>query len=95
MGYEYNIRFKVDNTKDLAELLKACPHFETLSRIQNKLQYIYREANNTGQMPNGVAEIETDGIYFCDYGGGEEALKNIIFRVALCYKNLELIDHSD
>ena len=95
MGYEYNINFDIDESDEVESLLKSLPHFEKTFIFENRKQYIYRLPSNSGEMPNGIAEIEKNSIYFCDYGGGNDVLKEIIFRIGLCYGKLEVKDHNE
>ena len=95
MGYEYNVKFEIDRSDEIEELLKSLPYFQKTDVFQNRLQFLYRSPKNSGRMPSAVAEIESDSIYFCDYGGGSEVLKELIYRVGLSYKKLEVIDHND
>ena len=95
MGCEYNINFKMDDTQEVSELLKALPYFLEVKSFQNRNQYIFRTSGNSGALPSGLAEIDANGIYFCDYGEGRDILRELIFRVGLSYKKLEVIDHSE
>lgn len=93
MGYEYTVNFATDT--EVYDLLKSLPYFESIQRFQGREQFIYRLPENQGQLPSGLAEVQDGGVYFCDYGGGNEILKELIFRVGLGYKKLEVIDHSE
>ena len=95
MGCDYNINFKIGDIQEVSELLKALPHFLEAKPFQNRDQYLYRTPENSGVLPSGLAEIEVNGVYFCDYGEGREILKELIFRLGLNYKKIEVIDHSE
>lgn len=95
MGYEYHVKFKIEKNDEVEELLKSLPYFQKTKFFQGRTQFIYRTPENSGEMPSGYAEIESNRIYFCDCGGSNEVLKELIFRVGISYKKLEVIDHSD
>ena len=95
MGYEYTLYFEIDDPKDVAELLTSLPFFSEVKSFENKDQYLYRSPESSGTLPNGLAQIEPGGVYFCDYGEGQVILQALVFRVSLSYGKLELIDHSD
>lgn len=95
MGCEYTIKFSKPDIKEVQALLKTLPYFQKIILQQGTNQYLFRTPENTGPLPSGLAEIHPSGIYFCDYGEGQEVLKEMIFRLALNYKNLEVIDHNE
>lgn len=96
MGCEYSLNFSENDTSEIAALLKALPYFQCIQTVESRGQYIFRTPGNSGPLPSGLAEISPPfGIYFCDYGEGQEILKELIFRVAMSYKNLTVIDHSE
>lgn len=96
MGYEYTIKCSVGDPSELRDLLKSLPHYERTDRQGERNQaYLYRRADNDGQLPNALIEIISEGLYFCDYGGGEEILKELLFRLALGGGAIELIDQND
>ena len=95
MGYEYTLNFEIDDPKDVAALLMSLPFFSEVKSLENKDQFFYRSPENSGSLPNGLAQIEPRGVYFCDYGEGQAILQTLVFRVSLSYGKLELIDHSD
>ena len=95
MGYEYTIKFEIDAVEEVEELLKALAHFQGVKLLENRKQFYYRSPNNSGQLPNGLAEIQEHGVYFCDYGEGAEILKELVFRIGLGYKTLEVIDFNE
>lgn len=95
MGYEYTLNFEIDDPKDVVELLTSLPFFSEVKIFEAKEQYYYRLPENSESLPNGLAQIEPHGVYFCDYGEGQTILQALVFRVSLGYGTLELIDHSD
>lgn len=96
MGCEYSLNFSENDAGEIAALLKTLPYFKHIETVENRDQYIFRTPGNSGPLPSGLAEISpSSGIYFCDYGEGQEILKELIFRVAMSYDNLAVIDHSE
>lgn len=96
MGYEYSVKYLGVEEPEIAEILLCLPHIDLSDRSRaNKKAFHYRVATNTGQLPNAYIEIMSDGLYFCDYGEGQDILRDLVFRIALCGGKVQLIDHND
>jgi len=76
--------------------LEMIENSAALDEVEVKANLFKRSAESPVSLQNlGIAEIEKNSIYFCDYGGGSDVLKEIIFRIGLCYGKLEVKDHNE
>ncbi len=89
MGIEHKILFEGATSIDLDRLLRAESSF-----VEFKPQYGSYEFRSKGSskdsMPDAEARIETNGLYFCDYGGeGSRILANLINTLSAHYGKIE------
>ena len=80
MGYEYKAKVaarQIDKTQ-AGICLRAAPGFTTFD--EEREFYVYREPSNSGEMPNVIVRLESDGFYICNFGGSSEALMKAILR---------------
>lgn len=66
MGTEYKGKFSSENAAQIDAVLRALPCF--FGFVEQGKSYVYREENNTGEMPDAQIRPEDEGIYCCDYG---------------------------
>ena len=85
MGIEYTLRFTVTDPSGVEELLRriegASPRKEPSHTIEFR-----RDAGKTEDMPDATAQVENEGLYFCDHGGfGREYLGQVVARLVGVY----------
>lgn len=95
MGCEYSVKCTVDDPAVVRDMLQSLPHFSRVDRPGERDQtYLYRRAENDGQLPNALIEITPEGFYFCDYGEGLDILKEFVFGLALHGGPVQVVDHN-
>ncbi len=80
MGIEYKLRFIPSSAESIAFSLRQLPGAVQLSAHAGRFEF--RSERTTGSMPDAMAAIEADGLYFCDNGGaGKQFLGVVIARL--------------
>ncbi len=64
MGIEYKVKFTSEDQAQTDLFLRSLSCFTEFDPQLNA--YNYREAENTGEMPNAEIRMEADGFYLCD-----------------------------
>jgi hypothetical protein len=92
MGIEYKILIQGARPEDLDQILKD----EPLSCLPESGMYEFRAKDRQkGEMPDACAEVEADGLYFCDYGGeGRFIMERLIKRLEARYAKVEKRDYE-
>jgi hypothetical protein len=67
MGIEYKLRFAFPDAASVVSVLRRLPIVREVRRT--KTVFEFHAAGNNGSMPDALAHIEQDGLYFCDNGG--------------------------
>lgn len=96
MGYEFTVKVSPVDKKMISTVLKSLPDYDGVNHFEGRTLYEYRIPENESEMPNAFAEIETDGVYFCDNGHAAHVLE--LLKKALKEHQLQvisIIDHSD
>jgi hypothetical protein len=94
MGIEYKLTIKGSTPADLDRLLRDVHGFVAFR--PNDGAYEFRSATTlTTDMPGAEARIETDGLYFCDYGAdGSRLLDELMRRLSLKYGTVPKRDYE-
>ncbi len=79
MGTEFTIRFEHPDPITVVSILRRLPIVHQLS--PNWREFELRAPDTTDEMPDASMTVETDGLYFCDYGGNG---REIFGRVIAC-----------
>jgi hypothetical protein len=80
MGMEYKLQFEFPNAESVTTVLRRLPMVREAQRTT--LDFEFRVAENSGSMPDALARIEQDGLYFCDFGGmGRQFLGILVARL--------------
>ena len=95
MGDEYKLSFEVDARDAVERLLETLPSFDRKYEIRGRTVFEFRTKSSAGEMPSATAEIEDDGIYFCDYGTGAEILEELEQIVSVQFREVTKLDLSD
>ncbi|MEI7425036.1 MAG: hypothetical protein WCK10_02875 [Candidatus Staskawiczbacteria bacterium] len=73
---EYKIRFRFPDTASVTAFLHRLPMVGEAPGASNDFEF--REAGNTGSMPDASAHVVPDGLYFCDHGGQGEQFLGVV-----------------
>lgn len=82
MGIEYKIAIPKAAVDTVDGILRSAKWFTQTIQTDQQLVYEYRMPNNFGRIPNGHAYIESDGIYFCDFGGSRDTMADVVQQIA-------------
>jgi hypothetical protein len=95
MGDEYRLNFRLDSKEGVARLLETLASFHRKYELHGRTVFEFRTESSAGEMPSATAEIEDDGIYFCDYGTGAEILEELEQIVSVQFREVTKLDLSD
>jgi hypothetical protein len=80
MGLEYKLRFAFPDAESVASVLRRLPMVREVHRTKSEFEF--RAVENNGSMPDALAHVQQDGLYFCDNGGtGTEFLGLVLSRL--------------
>ena len=80
MGIEYKIQFAHSGAESIAAVLRRLPMVQEVSADERT--FAFRADQTDSTMPDAMASVEPDGLYFCDNGGaGKQFLGLVIARL--------------
>jgi hypothetical protein len=91
MGIEYRISCPRESLPKLEEFLRRVGG-QPSTQFPHQLEFRFRPST-ANQMPDAIAVIEAQGLYFCDYCGAREPVA-VLFR-RIIDEALTLSDSSD
>jgi len=77
MGIEYRIACPAEGLPELAEFLRRLGG-TPCAKFPEQIEFRFRPSSPE-EMPDAMAIVEADGLYFCDNGGQRESVA-VLFR---------------
>ena len=85
MGIEYTLRFNATELSAVEELLRRIEGASAVKHPSSIIEF-RQDAANTEDMPDATAQVQNEGLYFCDHGGfGRTYLGHVVARLVGAY----------